>query len=55
MNNTNLMTIAEYLKRMCCEVESEYPRWRCFHPLGRDGETKETVDERNLPGDVALR
>ena len=40
---------------MCCEVESEYARWRCFRPLRRDGETKETVDERNLPGNVALR
>ena len=40
---------------MCCEVESVYARSRQFQALGRSGETEEAVDERNLPGDVALR
>jgi hypothetical protein len=40
---------------MCCEVESEYARPGQFERLRRWGETEETVNERNLPGDVALR
>src|SRR3954463_1373293 len=39
--------------RMCCEVETEYARSGWFQRLGRGRETEETVDERNLAGDVA--
>jgi hypothetical protein len=39
---------------MCCEVESECARSGQIQRLRRGGEAEETVDERNLPSDVAL-
>ena len=40
---------------MCCEVESEYARSGYIQRLRSGSEAEQTVDESNLPGDVALR
>src|SRR4051794_4638252 len=45
------------LKSMGCvaKLKVSTQRLGCFQRLRRGGETEEAVDERNLPGDVALR
>jgi hypothetical protein len=52
---TTQFGLNELIAWKCCEVESEYARSGYLQPLRCGYEAEQTGNERNLPGDVALR